>query len=186
MMAKRPKRVKMKPKDEAVQFLALGKDKDGFDVKFINSFKGRGVFSTCHFEKGSFLVEYRGEVINKLEYEDRLRIYHDAMKVFMFEFRHNGKLMCVDASREDDSLGRLVNDDHDIKPGEEITYDYGNSDWPWRLKVTSLTDAAKADEPLASKQDIQVTSLYDAANADEPLATLSSKQDTQVSSFLPL
>ncbi|XP_070411294.1 uncharacterized protein [Nothobranchius furzeri] len=207
MMAKRPKRVKMKPKDEAVQFLALGKDKDGFDVKFINSFKGRGVFSTCHFEKGSFLVEYRGEVINKLEYEDRLRIYHDAMKVFMFEFRHNGKLMCVDASREDDSLGRLVNDDHvspnskmktitvngqphlclfaikDIKPGEEITYDYGNSDWPWRLKVTSLTDAAKADEPLASKQDIQVTSLYDAANADEPLATLSSKQDTQVTSL---
>ncbi|XP_055080972.1 uncharacterized protein LOC129456606 [Periophthalmus magnuspinnatus] len=66
----------------------------------------------------------------------------------------------VDASREDGSLGRLVNDDHlnpnskmkiirvdgrphlclfalkDISPGEEITYNYGDSDWPWRSKIS--------------------------------------------------
>lgn len=60
---------------------------------------------------------------------------------------------------EDGSLGRLVNDDHvhpncrmkrvlvggkphlclfaarDIHRGEEITYDYGDSNWPWREKV---------------------------------------------------
>lgn len=68
----------------------------------------------------------------------------------------------VDAAREDGSLGRLVNDDHinpnskmkflnvegkphlclfatqDISAGEEITYNYGNSDWPWRCKVISV------------------------------------------------
>ena len=62
----------------------------------------------------------------------------------------------VDAAKEDDSLGGLVNDDNiepnsrirtitvegqphlcllaieDIRPGEEITY---NDDWPWRSKV---------------------------------------------------
>lgn len=67
--------------------------------------------------------------------------------------------LSIDAAREDGSLGRLVNDDHvspnskmrtitvngkphlclfaikDIKPGEEITYNYGDSDWPWRVKV---------------------------------------------------
>ncbi|XP_042261544.1 N-lysine methyltransferase KMT5A-A-like [Thunnus maccoyii] len=48
-----------------------------------------------------------------------------------------GKKLCIDAAREDDSLGRLVNDDHDIRPGEEITYNYGDSDWPWRLKVST-------------------------------------------------
>ncbi|KAI4822623.1 hypothetical protein KUCAC02_008155 [Chaenocephalus aceratus] len=61
-------------------------------------------------------------------------------------------------AKEDESLGRLVNDDHrnptakmrqlsvqgkphlclfadrDISPGEEITYNYGDSDWPWRCK----------------------------------------------------
>ena len=70
----------------------------------------------------------------------------------------------LDASVEDNSLGRLVNDDHqkpnckmkmiavegmphlclfalkDIDPGEEITYSYGNADWPWRKKVTLLID----------------------------------------------
>lgn len=65
----------------------------------------------------------------------------------------------VDAAREDGSLGRLVNDDYkhpnckmkrvitegkphlclfalkDINEGEEITYDYGGTDWPWRKQV---------------------------------------------------
>ncbi|XP_035859486.1 N-lysine methyltransferase KMT5A-A-like [Sander lucioperca] len=65
----------------------------------------------------------------------------------------------VDAAKEDDSLGRLVNDDNiepnsrmrtitvegqphfrlfavkDIRPGEEITYNYGDSNRPWRSKV---------------------------------------------------
>lgn len=27
----------------------------------------------------------------------------------------------------------------DIKPGEEITYNYGNSDWPWRVKVNRFS-----------------------------------------------
>lgn len=36
----RPPRAKIKPKDEAVKFSSLGQDKDGFEVKFINSVKG--------------------------------------------------------------------------------------------------------------------------------------------------
>ncbi|XP_054653990.1 uncharacterized protein LOC129193635 isoform X2 [Dunckerocampus dactyliophorus] len=162
--AMRPQRVKIKPKEEAAYFSSLGKDKDGFDVQFINSFKGRGVFSKRHFQKGEFLIEYRGQVICKEEHESRLRLYHDALKVFMFEFRYNGKHLCIDAAQEDDSLGRLVNDDHvspnskmkkitvdrqphlclfatkDIKPDEEITYNYGDSDWPWRLKCPTAKE----------------------------------------------
>lgn len=65
----------------------------------------------------------------------------------------------VDASKEDKTLGRLVNDDHtspncemkkvnydgkphlclfavkEITKGEEITYNYGNASYPWRSKV---------------------------------------------------
>ena len=68
-------------------------------------------------------------------------------------------LLSIDASREDGSLGRLVNDEHkgpncqmkqidvdgnphlclfvikDISEGEEITYDYGGDDCPWRIQV---------------------------------------------------
>lgn len=68
-------------------------------------------------------------------------------------------LFSVDASREDGSLGRLVNDNHkspncimkkvivngrphlclfavkNIQAGTEIDYNYGDSKWPWRNKV---------------------------------------------------
>ncbi|KAI3354602.1 hypothetical protein L3Q82_019106, partial [Scortum barcoo] len=64
----------------------------------------------------------------------------------------------VDAAKEDGSLGRLISDEHvnpnskmktikidgkphlclfalkDISPGEEITYNYGDFNWPWRCK----------------------------------------------------
>ncbi|KAI3365063.1 hypothetical protein L3Q82_010179 [Scortum barcoo] len=159
MAATRPRRARIKPKEEAAYFSSLCKDKNGFEVKYINSFKGRGVFSCCHFQQGDFLVEYRGEVITHHEHENRQRVYHDALKIFMFEFRFDGKQLCVDAAKEDGSLGRLVNDEHvnpnskmktikvdgkphlclfalkDISPGEEITYNYGDFDWPWRCKV---------------------------------------------------
>lgn len=72
--------------------------------------------------------------------------------IFMFFFS-------LDASKEDEALGRLVNDNHknpncvkkiivDNKPhlclfaikkietGSEIDYSYGDSKWPWRRKVS--------------------------------------------------
>jgi len=40
MAATRPQRAKRNPKQDAIYFSSLGKDKDGFDVKYIDSFKG--------------------------------------------------------------------------------------------------------------------------------------------------
>nr|XP_057918564.1 uncharacterized protein LOC131109977 [Doryrhamphus excisus]XP_057918565.1 uncharacterized protein LOC131109977 [Doryrhamphus excisus]XP_057918566.1 uncharacterized protein LOC131109977 [Doryrhamphus excisus]XP_057920422.1 uncharacterized protein LOC131115987 isoform X1 [Doryrhamphus excisus]XP_057920423.1 uncharacterized protein LOC131115987 isoform X1 [Doryrhamphus excisus] len=191
----RPQRVKVKPKEEAAYFASLGKDKDGFDIRFINSFKGRGVFSKRHFQKGEFLIEYRGQVISKQEHENRLHIYHDALKVFMFEFRYNGKNLCVDAAQEDDSLGRLVNDDNvspnskmktitvngqphlclfattDIKPGEEITYNYGDSDWPWRLKCPTVKEPVCSGD-LVSNGKIIATDKENITEADPQHASV--------------
>ncbi|XP_048866343.1 histone-lysine N-methyltransferase set-1-like [Brienomyrus brachyistius] len=156
-----PRKRCMNPKDEAKFHVTKGTDKAGLDVKYINPIKGRGVFSTVSFEKGEFLLEYRGELISKQECESRQRLYHDSLRVFMFEFRFNGKLWCIDAAKEDGSLGRLVNDNHinpnatmknlkvdgkpylclftlkSISPGEEITYNYGDSDWPWRCTTAT-------------------------------------------------
>ncbi|KAK0148531.1 N-lysine methyltransferase KMT5A-A [Merluccius polli] len=80
---------------------------------------------------------------------ERRRIYNSKCLVFV---------VVIDAALEDDSFGRLVNDDHvhptsrmnrilvggkphlclfaarNINRGEEITYDYGDSNWPWREK----------------------------------------------------
>lgn len=101
------RRTKLKPKEEAAYFHPSLKI-----IKYINAFKGntgpclsivlirpfswltcpligRGVFSCRHFQKGDFLVEYRGEVLNKQEYERRHRVYHRALEVFFFELRYN-------------------------------------------------------------------------------------------------
>ncbi|XP_048826657.1 uncharacterized protein LOC125704732 isoform X2 [Brienomyrus brachyistius] len=169
---------KLSPKQEAAYFISACKDKDGLYVKYINSYKGRGVYSRFHFERGDFLLEYRGQLISRHECESRQKIYHDALKVFMFEFYFNGKLFCIDAARDDGSLGRLVNDDHvspnskmkkitisgkphlclfatrSISPGEEITYNYGDSDWPWRCKVATEKDQLHPKEQSTSSENI--------------------------------
>ncbi|XP_049430477.1 uncharacterized protein LOC125887568 isoform X3 [Epinephelus fuscoguttatus] len=75
----------------------------------------------------------------------------------------------VDGAKEDGSLCRLVNDDHKnsnsrmrlvevdkkshiclcaIQPisiGEEISYDYGGNDWPWRKKPAEVPPRTQRD-----------------------------------------
>ncbi|KAF4071728.1 hypothetical protein AMELA_G00276710 [Ameiurus melas] len=148
------------PRNYAIFHISTGRDKAGLDVKYIDSLKGRGVFTTTHFTKGEFVLEYRGDLINFLESNRRHRIYHNSMKGFMFSFIWHGKLWTIDAARDDGTLGRLVNDEHinpnckmkriivegkphlclfalrDITPGEEVTYHYRDADCPWRSKGT--------------------------------------------------
>ncbi|KAK5931463.1 hypothetical protein CesoFtcFv8_000240, partial [Champsocephalus esox] len=210
MASARPRRAKVKPGEEAAHFSSLCKDKDGFDVKFINSFKGRGVFSCRPFQNGDFLIEYRGEVITKSERENRQKVYHNALKVFMFDFRLNGQEFCVDAAKEDNSLGRLVNDDHvnpnckmklikvdgkphlclfalkDISPGEEIAYDYSDSDWPWRCKISTEAETQHEDAAMTSESHCDgITQISTEAETQHEDAAMTSESHcdgiTQVS-----
>ncbi|KAI4793452.1 hypothetical protein KUCAC02_032708 [Chaenocephalus aceratus] len=170
------------PKDDAKCYIDTGGDKAGLDVQYINATKGRGIFTSIPFQTGDFLIEYRGELISQQECETRLKRYPVGLKGFMFKFHFDGILWCVDAAKENESLGRLVNDDHrnptakmkrlsvqgkphlclfadrDISPGEEITYNYGDSDWPWRckqdldevmpLETCEATEATSPDENI--------------------------------------
>ncbi|MED6243449.1 hypothetical protein ATANTOWER_020272 [Ataeniobius toweri] len=86
------RRRRINPKEDAKYYIDSRKDKVGLDVKYINAFKGRGIFATTFFQKGDFLLEYQGELISNEECERRQRVYHDNLKVFLFEFFFNGKL----------------------------------------------------------------------------------------------
>lgn len=44
------------------------------------------MFAKSHFERGNFVVEYRGQLIKSEEAERRRRVYHSACAVFMFDF----------------------------------------------------------------------------------------------------
>ncbi|KAM8916860.1 N-lysine methyltransferase KMT5A-A-like [Spinachia spinachia] len=170
------RRSRLLPVWEAIDYAAKGLDKTAeLEVKYINSFKGRGLFATAPFQKGDFVVEYRGVLISSEESQRRRSIYHARCSVFMFDFYCRKKAWCVDAAQEDGSLGRLVNDDlynpnckmkkvigdgkphlflfalRDIAPGEEITYEYGGKYCPWRKQTLScVSDVDLAEEELDS------------------------------------
>uniref|UniRef100_A0A7N8XK35 SET domain-containing protein n=1 Tax=Mastacembelus armatus TaxID=205130 RepID=A0A7N8XK35_9TELE len=152
--------IRKPPLNDAIEHASKGQDKTAdLEVKYINSFKGRGVFAKTPFKKGDFVVEYRGELIDSEESQRRRKIYHSRCAVFVFDFYWRERAWCVDAALEDGSLGRVVNDGHkhsnckmkkviadgrphlclfalgDINAGEEMTYDYRDSDWPWRKQV---------------------------------------------------
>nr|XP_055025623.1 uncharacterized protein LOC129415612 [Misgurnus anguillicaudatus] len=140
---------RIKPEQDAKEHVLPGKDKAFIEKRYINAYKGRGVFALKHIESSTFVVEYRG-ILCQSKYVD------DVKGNYLFDFTWNGAHYCIDASKEDGSLGRLVNDDHknpnckvktvvvegkphlclfslrDICPDEEITYNYGDSSWPWR------------------------------------------------------
>lgn len=50
-------------KDSCQFWCRLGVDQDGFIMKYYGEEKGNGVVTTRSFKKGSFLLEYVGEVI---------------------------------------------------------------------------------------------------------------------------
>ncbi|XP_069033786.1 N-lysine methyltransferase KMT5A-A-like isoform X1 [Embiotoca jacksoni] len=132
------------------------------EVKYINAVKGRGIFALRPFCKGEFVVEYRGDMISDAESQRRRKVYHPACTAFFLPFKWRGKKWCIDASRDDGSFGRLVNDEHrhpncrmkriavdgkkhlclfaikDIKEGEDITYAYKGEDYPWRIRVSPV------------------------------------------------
>ncbi|XP_019724287.1 probable histone-lysine N-methyltransferase set-1 [Hippocampus comes] len=165
------------PLQDAIRHVSLRTDKTGkLCVKYINAVKGRGIFAESTISRGQFVAEYRGDLINDAEFQRRRRVYHPSCAAFMFAFKWRGKTWCIDASREDESFGRLVNDEHrrpncrmkwidvdgkphlclfaltDIHDGEEITYDYGGEDCPWRTQMTSMTVTDVAPQPSSLPQ----------------------------------
>ncbi|XP_035981142.1 uncharacterized protein LOC110368365 isoform X2 [Fundulus heteroclitus] len=169
-MSKR--RARLSPEAEAIQFILSGRDKPCLKVQWISVYKGRGVFACAPIEKGSFVAEYRGELISKHERDKRQKKYTENQNAFLFDFEWNSDIWCIDASHEDGSFGRIVNDDHkspnckmkklivkdkphlclfaikNIQAECEITYDYGDSLWPWRaLTPNAEIQTQPAEEP---------------------------------------
>ncbi|XP_068431806.1 uncharacterized protein [Clinocottus analis] len=143
------------PEQDALKHILACRDKHFLEERFIDSFKGRGLFTQKTIKSSSFVVEYRGNIFF---HEDTTptKDFGYTINKYLFEFLWEGAQWCIDASKEDGTLGRLVNDDNispnceirtmvyegkphlclfaatEICRGEEITYDYGDSAYPWR------------------------------------------------------
>uniref|UniRef100_A0A3B3HU42 SET domain-containing protein n=1 Tax=Oryzias latipes TaxID=8090 RepID=A0A3B3HU42_ORYLA len=146
--------LKLRAEEDALEHIKSRRDKSFLQEKFIDSFKGKGLFTCESIEPSSFVVEYRGNIFARGEGK-----HDDTVENYIFNFSWNRTNWCVDASAEDGSLGRFVNDEQKnpscelktvvyegkphlclfalkkISPGEEITFNYGNRFYPWRSEV---------------------------------------------------
>uniref|UniRef100_A0AAQ4PPH5 [histone H4]-lysine(20) N-methyltransferase n=1 Tax=Gasterosteus aculeatus aculeatus TaxID=481459 RepID=A0AAQ4PPH5_GASAC len=123
---------------------------EGMEVQHIEG-KGRAVFATRCFQKGEYVVEYHGDLLQITDAKTREAEYAEdpATGCYMYYFQYLGKTYCVDATRESERKGRLINHSkngncqtklHDIDgvphlvlvasrrvdEGEELLYDYGD------------------------------------------------------------
>lgn len=138
---------------------------DGLEVRNMAD-KGRGVFANKYFNKGDFVCEYAGEMISYQSAKKREEMYAQDTTIgcYMYFFEYKTKIFCIDATAETSRLGRLLNHSktegncrtqlfeinskphliliaaRDIKPGEEMLYDYGDRNknsiesHPWLAK----------------------------------------------------
>jgi histone-lysine N-methyltransferase SETD8 len=128
--------------------------------------KGKGVFAVKEFKKGDLVCEYSGQLLNKKEADKQEKEYEGKPECgcYMYYFKFNGKTMCVDATKDNGQLGRLLNHSktkanvvtklfeidrlpylallakRDVSIGEELVYDYGERShkviqlFPWLQK----------------------------------------------------
>ncbi|XP_062445681.1 N-lysine methyltransferase KMT5A isoform X2 [Rhea pennata] len=126
------------------------KSKSELQIDYIDG-KGRGVIATKHFNRGEFVVEYHGDLIEITDAKKREAVYAQdpSTGCYMYYFQYLSKTYCVDATKETNRLGRLINHSkcgncqtklhdidgvphlilvasRDIKAGEELLYDYGD------------------------------------------------------------
>ena len=121
---------------------------------------GRGIFTTQQFPRGSYVGNYRGDLITKLVAEQREAENPTAKNSYMFFFRHNEKVLCYDATAEKKGeFARLINHSYiqpnlivrkksiddtpyiyftaakDLPPNTQLFFDYGdrNSEFPWLI-----------------------------------------------------
>ncbi|XP_069105783.1 N-lysine methyltransferase KMT5A-like [Argopecten irradians] len=147
----------------AREFMSTDADVEGLEVKRVNKVIGKGLFATKTFQSGDFLCEYAGDLITEKEGKRRETSYPMKLGSFLFFFRWKGKRYCVDATLKKNRKCRYANDAagpqkngvmlldvfnetphlclyaaKQITPGEEIRYDYGVTNLPWRLVRNEL------------------------------------------------
>ncbi|XP_038057544.1 uncharacterized protein LOC119729100 [Patiria miniata] len=123
---------------------------EGFERRYINDCVGYGLFTTKHFSKGDFLLEYRGKLRKGNCNNDN---------DYTFFFNHQGVEYSIDNAMNPNScMARWINDAKDtpncvmkklvfescdephlclfalfdLEVGSELRYNYGIDNLPWR------------------------------------------------------
>ncbi|XP_077593944.1 N-lysine methyltransferase KMT5A-A [Stigmatopora nigra] len=133
-----------------IDHLIINGIEEGMQVREMEG-KGRAVFAGRQFRKGQYVVEYHGDLLEMADAKKREAEYAQDPETgcYMYYFQYLCKTYCVDATKETNRLGRLINHSksgnlqtklhdidgsphlilvasRDIDEGEELLYDYGD------------------------------------------------------------
>ncbi|XP_014875246.1 N-lysine methyltransferase SETD8-A-like isoform X2 [Poecilia latipinna] len=161
------RRRRIKPKEDAKYYIDTKTDKVGLDVKYISAFKGRGIFATTSFQKGDFLSKEDGS-LGRLINDDNISP-NAKMKYLTVQQKPH---LCLFATR-------------DINQGEEITYNYGDSDWPWRLKELEK-EMSQSPDCTHSTSTTDNTEQVRAENDQDQMTTSVPNETDPVLDSLPI
>lgn len=114
--------------------------------------KGRAVFAESEIMKDDFVVEYKGELVTSKVARSREELYEgDRSKgCYMFYFKVDGKRYCIDATEEDNSIGRIIN--HSIN-NANVKAKSAVVDGTPRLFFIATKDIARGEELLVDYGD---------------------------------
>ncbi|XP_078513618.1 uncharacterized protein LOC144772856 isoform X2 [Lissotriton helveticus] len=186
---------RLSPENEANNYIEKQQDKDICTVKFINDYKGNGVFATKDICNGEFILEYAGPHIDSQDGEKRFLQYSATKAAYLYFYSFKGKKYCIDGNCG--RAGRFMNDDHinpnakmkliadkhgkphicafarkDIKKDEEIVYDYGDRDCPWRhntkVKESLSEDSGSEYYPLSEDSRFSSHHVFTTDEEDDP------------------
>ncbi|CAI5444659.1 unnamed protein product [Caenorhabditis angaria] len=148
---KTSKQIEEEEKDALRDALATGCNEKMLEI-YTDPIKGRGIRAGRIFNKGDFVVEYKGDMMDYSVAKQLEEEYSNDEKIgsYMYFFTWNNKKWCIDATKESKYKGRLINHSvlrpnlktkvvefdgshhlilvakRTIEEGEELLYDYGD------------------------------------------------------------
>ncbi|XP_061193714.1 uncharacterized protein LOC133201942 [Saccostrea echinata] len=164
---------------DALSFILRKEDKPGCAEKDVDPIIGKGLYAEKAYLQGEFIVEYAGDLISRKEGIRRENTYPASKGSYIYFFVWDSKKYCLDAT-ESSRRGRFANDagpddvhqnatmkcvsskgkphlalfaKRKIKIGEEIRYDYGVPDLPWRKQGHNRQE--RQDETARIIKDLQ-------------------------------
>ncbi len=105
---------------------------------------GLGLFSVSHIPKGEFIIEYTGERISEEEAQRRAGKYLFTItqdvtvdgrgRENIARYINHSCTPNAEAEADEEELRIRIFAKRNIKPGEELTYDYGKEYWNQHIK----------------------------------------------------
>lgn len=136
--------------------------------------KGRGIRAKRYFEKGEFVIEYKGRLIiqffeitiifigdiisdGKAKCREKYYAADPDIGSYMYYFIHKGAKWCVDATEESPYKGRLINHSFFTPNLKTKVVDFGEKGF--HLCLFALRDIKKGEELLYDYGDRSAKSL---------------------------